>query len=72
MTAREAAELAANAGVNLLVLTHFSSRYKDLAPHLHEAAEIHPNVVAASDQMVLEVPYPDEKPSKVKPSKRSI
>ncbi len=67
MTAREAAELALKAGVKLLVLTHFSSRYKDLEPYLHQAAEVHSNVMAASDQMILEVPYPDEAALRVKP-----
>jgi ribonuclease Z len=60
MTAREAAEMASRAGVRRLVLTHFSSRYEDLEPYLQQASEIHPNLVAAADQMVLDVPYPDE------------
>lgn len=59
MTAREAAEMGAAAGVKRLVLTHFSSRYEDVQPHLHEAVGIHPNLVAASDQMVVDVPYPE-------------
>ncbi len=69
MTAREAAEMASAAGVNLLVLTHFSSRYEDVTPYVYQAVEVHPNVVAASDQMVLEVPYPDEGLPRVKSAK---
>jgi ribonuclease Z len=60
MTAREAAELASEAGVKQLILTHFSSRYDNLEPYLSQASEIHPNLLAASDFMVIEVPYPDE------------
>ncbi len=60
MTAREAAEMASEAGVKRLILTHFSSRYDDLEPYLSQASDIHPNVSAASDFMILEVPYPDQ------------
>jgi len=56
-TAKEAAELAAKAGVKKLVLTHFSTRYDDAAVLVKEASEVHPNVVAAEDLMVIEIPY---------------
>ena len=56
-TAREAAELASRANVKKLVLTHFSARYDDVKVLAKEASEIHPNVVAAEDLMVIEVPY---------------
>ncbi len=58
-TARQAAELAVKAGVKKLVLTHFSARYDDASVLVREAAEVHPNVVAAEDLMVVEVPYED-------------
>ncbi len=60
MTAREAAVIASECGVKLLILTHFSSRYEDLQPYLSQATEIHANTLAASDFMVVNVPYPDE------------
>lgn len=57
-TAREAATLANKAKVKLLVLTHFSARYEDVATLVAEASEVHPRVVAAEDLWELEVPYP--------------
>ncbi len=56
-TAKEAAGLAAKAGVKKLVLTHFSTRYEDVNVLVKEASEAHPNVVAAEDLMVIEIPY---------------
>ena len=52
-TAMQAAELAEAADVKKLVLTHFSSRYKDESGHLEEAKSIHPDTVAARDQMEI-------------------
>ena len=49
MTAAQAGRFAADAGVGLLVLTHFSGRYDDVAAFEAEAARHHPNVVAAHD-----------------------
>ena len=49
MTAAQAGRFAADAGVNLLVLTHFSGRYDDVTAFEAEAARYHPNVVAAHD-----------------------
>lgn len=57
LTAAQAARLAANAGVGQLLLTHFSARYKELEPLLQEALQIFPNTVAATDGMVLEIPF---------------
>ncbi|CAI9830848.1 Ribonuclease Z [Nitrosopumilaceae archaeon] len=54
-TAGQAAALAAAAGARRLVLTHFSSRYRDGEAHLAEAGAVHPDVVAARDQMEIEV-----------------
>ncbi|MEM3382701.1 MAG: ribonuclease Z [Nitrososphaerales archaeon] len=56
-TCVEAAQLAKDARANLLILTHFSARYEDVSNLLSQASKIHPNVIAASDQMVIEVPY---------------
>ncbi|MEM3117420.1 MAG: ribonuclease Z [Nitrososphaerales archaeon] len=58
-TAREAAILARKANVKQLVLTHFSARYDDTGVLVREALEVHPNVVAGSDLMSIDVPYPD-------------
>lgn len=55
-TAREAAMLAKEANVHLLILTHFSARYNDTDILLKEAS-IHNNVIAAEDMMMIEVPY---------------
>lgn len=57
MTAKEAALLAKKAQVKQLVLTHFSSRYKDIYQYLSTIRRIHPNVVTAADYMNIEVPY---------------
>lgn len=57
-TAREAAEVAAQAGARRLVLTHFSPRYADDPRTLErEAKSVFPHVATAFDGMVVEVPY---------------
>lgn len=48
MTATWAAELAVKAGVDHLILTHFSRRYRE-KDIIAEAAELHPNVSVARD-----------------------
>jgi ribonuclease Z len=57
-TARQAAEVAHEAGVSLLALTHLSSRY--FAPVIEkEARAVFERTVVPRDFDVVEVPYPD-------------
>lgn len=57
-TAREAATVAAEAGVTRLVLTHISPRYTRDAPELlAEAQEVFPGAIVARDGMSIEVPF---------------
>lgn len=49
LTARQAAEIAKNAGADQLVLSHFSQRYSDVEAFVEEAMPIHRNVQAARD-----------------------
>jgi len=57
-TARQAAELAAAAGVGMLALVHISSRYHVEAV-LSEAREAFPAAIAPRDFDLIEVPYPE-------------
>ncbi len=54
-TAKEAAELAKNANVSNLILTHFSARYNDETVLVEEAKIIHDNVTAAKDLLEIEI-----------------
>jgi ribonuclease Z len=57
-TARQAAEVAREAGVSLLALTHLSSRY--FAPVIEkEARTVFERTVVPRDFDVVDVPYPD-------------
>jgi ribonuclease Z len=49
MTAIQAAELAIQAQVETLILTHFSARYRDLSEFEKEARTLFPNAHAADD-----------------------
>jgi ribonuclease Z len=60
-TAAEAAEVAKNAGVGRLVLTHISSRYsEDTSLLLKEAKSIFERTVVAEDLMSLEISLKDD------------
>jgi ribonuclease Z len=56
MTAKQAAEIARDAGAHMLVLTHFSARYRDLSAFGEEARAIFPNTFVAED--LLRFPFP--------------
>lgn len=59
-TAREAAQIACEAGVRRLVLTHFSARYSRDASELEQQARsVFPATMIGKDGMELEVPYRD-------------
>jgi ribonuclease Z len=57
-SARQAAQLARDAGVDALFLTHFSSRYKELAPLEDEAKLLFADARAARDLMEHTVRQP--------------
>lgn len=57
-TSVEAAELAKQAHVRKLALTHFSARYTTTTGLVREARKVFPNTVAASDGLTVEVDYP--------------
>jgi ribonuclease Z len=59
-TAREAATVAAEAGVGRLVLTHFSARFSEQAHRLVEEAESVYPAVAADDGFTFEVPLAED------------
>lgn len=54
-TAKDAALLASRANVSVLILTHFSARYKNESVLLDEAKRIHPSVIAARDLLEIEI-----------------
>jgi ribonuclease Z len=56
LTARQAGELAAEAGARKLVLTHFSQRYKETDRFLEEAGAAFAEVVVAEDLARIPVP----------------
>jgi ribonuclease Z len=56
MTASQAAQIAKEAGAHMLVLTHFSARYRDLEEFGIEARKIFPNTFVAED--LKRFPFP--------------
>lgn len=57
-TAKQAAEAAKAAGAGKLIMTHFSSRYKDeeqLLPLLAEAKEVFPNTILATEHELIQI-----------------
>ncbi|MFW9768639.1 MAG: ribonuclease Z [Candidatus Thorarchaeota archaeon] len=54
-TATDAAELARDAGTNLLVLTHYSPRYFEGNEIIEEARKVFPNSVLARDGMKIQL-----------------
>ena len=58
-SSRQAAHVAKEAGVGLLVLTHLSPRYEDPSTILADAKAVFENVQVAEDFTEIEVPYPD-------------
>lgn len=55
-TALEAASIAQKAGVQRLLIGHFSARYRTLSPHLMEARAIFPNTQLALEGKVFALP----------------
>ncbi len=56
LTSRQAATIAAEAGVGKLVLSHFSQRYMGVGDLLRQAREVFPNTSAARDLDRFEFP----------------
>lgn len=53
LTAKQAAEIAKEAGAKMLVLTHFSARYQDAEVFAQEAKPVFPNTFVAEDFRVF-------------------
>lgn len=60
-TVTQAAQVAKEAGVGTLVLTHISSRYPDASILLEEAVNVFPNTMIAEDLLELELPLDESK-----------
>jgi ribonuclease Z len=68
-TARQAAEIARDAGVRLLALTHLSTRYFPREVR-DEARAVFPNTVVPRDFDAIDVPFPERgEPALVKPER---
>jgi len=57
-TARDAAQLAADAEVHMLAIVHISSRY-NVSAVLKEARDAFPNTFAPRDFDLIEIPFPE-------------
>lgn len=62
MTAAQAAQVARDAGVRQLALTHFSQRYQNMGDFVAEAQSIHDKVVVLEDGATVPIPRLDETP----------
>src|SRR5438128_826292 len=58
-SSRQAAQVAKESAVGLLVLTHLSPRYEDPTTILEDARKVFPSARVAEDFLEIEVPYPD-------------
>ncbi|TLZ88345.1 MAG: ribonuclease Z [Methanobacteriota archaeon] len=58
-SSRQAAQVAKESAVGLLVLTHLSPRYEDPTTILEDARKVFPSTRVAEDFLEIEVPYPD-------------
>jgi ribonuclease Z len=65
-TARDAAELAADAQVGMLAIVHVSSRY-NVGAVLNEARDAFPNTFAPRDFDLVEIPFPERGDPKLVP-----
>jgi ribonuclease Z len=65
-TARDAAQLAADAEVGMLAIVHVSTRY-NVAAVLNEARETFPNTFAPRDFDLVEIPFPERGDPKLVP-----
>lgn len=61
LTAKQAATIAKEAGVDELILTHFSARYLQSSLFEDEAREVFPNAYAAEDLRVFILPRREDK-----------
>ncbi|MHA1230409.1 MAG: ribonuclease Z [Candidatus Helarchaeota archaeon] len=59
-TVKESAQLAKNAGVRKLALTHFSSRYTDVSELRDEIKDIFPDAILTEDLMEIQIKYRDK------------
>jgi len=55
MTSKQTAQIANQSNTKKLILTHFSTRYKDTVELKKEARDIFPNVVCAEDFMKIKI-----------------
>jgi len=54
-TAKQAAQIAKQAGAKQLLLGHFSSKYRELEPFREEAASVFPNVLVTTEGVAYEI-----------------
>ncbi len=54
-TAKQAGEIARLAGVERLLIGHYSARYYNTEDLLNEAKEVFPNTIASKERMVIEL-----------------